>query len=95
MKSISEAVFVSNLLRHIRQDRIDLELARAKRKLEEAGIVFTPVKQPKGAPSETAPALPTASTKTPAEQILEKELPSSVPSASSQALPNAGLYSSS
>ena len=136
VKSSSEAVFVSNLLRHFRQDRIDLDavaahmhgpappdkhkesvrfmqpllgeivstikansppapasssqspeaeqLARANRKLDEAGIVLTLVKQPEGAPS---PALPTASTKTPDEQTLEKELssnPSSVPSASSQ-----------
>ncbi|OLP96054.1 hypothetical protein AK812_SmicGene21728 [Symbiodinium microadriaticum] len=60
------------------------QLARANRKLDEAGIVLTLVKQPEGAPS---PALPTASTKTPDEQTLEKELssnPSSVPSASSQ-----------
>ena len=139
VKSISEAVLVSNLLRHIRQDRIDLDavaahmhgpappdkhkqysrfmqpllgeivstikansppapasssqtpgaeqLAKAKRKLQEAGIDLTPVKQPEVEPSETAPALPTASTTTPVEQILERELssnPSSVPSASSQ-----------
>ena len=141
VKSISEAVLVSNLLRHIRQERIDLDavaahmhgpappdkhkesarfmqpllgeivstiktkapptassssqspeseqLAKAKRKLEEAGSTLTPVKdkQQKSAPSSTAPALPTTSAKTPVEQILEKELPnklSSVPSSSSQ-----------
>ncbi|OLP93076.1 hypothetical protein AK812_SmicGene25069 [Symbiodinium microadriaticum] len=141
VKSISEAVFVSNLLRHIRQERIDLDavaahmhspappdkhkesarfmqsllgeivstiktkappsassssqspeaeqLAKAKRKLEEAGIDLTPVKdkQPKSTPSSQASTLPTAAAKTPAEQILEKELtnkPGSVPSSSSQ-----------
>ena len=65
------------------------QLAKAKRKLEEAGIDLTPVKdkQQKSAPSSTAPALPTTFTKTPVEQILERELPnklSSVPSSSSQ-----------
>ena len=108
VRSISEAVFVSNLLRHIRQDRIDLdavaanlhgpappdkhkesarfmqpllgevfstikshapapaasssqspesaELAKAKRKLQEAGIALTPEKKPRAAqnsPSST------------------------------------------
>ena len=65
------------------------QLAKAKRKLEEAGIDLTPVKdkQQKSAPSSTAPALPTTFNKTPVEQILERELPnklSSVPSSSSQ-----------
>ncbi|CAE7351167.1 unnamed protein product [Symbiodinium microadriaticum] len=82
VKSISEAVFVSNLLRHIRQERIDLDAV-------EAGIDLTPVKdkQPKSTPSSQASTLPTAAAKTPAEQILEKELtnkPGSVPSSSSQ-----------
>ena len=141
VKSISEAVFVSNLLRHIRQERLDLDavaahmhgpappdkhkesarfmqpllgeivstiktkppptassssqspeaeqLAKAKRKLEEAGIDLTPVKdkQQKSTPSSKGPTLPTAAAKSPAEQILEKELtnkPGSVPSSSSQ-----------
>ena len=142
MKSISEAVFVSNLLRRSRQERIDLDavaahmhgpappdkhkesarfmqpllgeivstiktkappsassrlqspeaeqLAKAKRKLEEAGIDLTPVKekQPKSTPSSQGPTLPTtAAVKSPAEQVLEKELtslPGSVPSSSSQ-----------
>ena len=118
VRSISEAVFVSNLLRHIRQDRIDLdavaanmhgpappdkhkesarfmqpllgevlstikshapapaasssqspesaELAKAKRKLQEAGIALTPEKKPRAAqnsPSSTGPSLPTKRTK--------------------------------
>ena len=141
VRSISEAVFVSNLLRHIRQDRIDLdavaanmhgpappdkhkesarfmqpllgevvstikshapapaasssqspesaELAKAKRKLQEAGIALTPEKKPRAAqnsPSSTGPSLPTKGTKTPAEEILEKELtapPSAVPGSTS------------
>ena len=129
VKSISEAVFVSNLLRHIRQERIDLDAvaahmhgpappdkhkesarfmqpllgeivstiktkappsassssqspeaeqpAKAKCKLEEAGIGLTPVKekQPKSSPSSKGPTLPTtAAAKSPAEQVLEKEL---------------------
>ena len=65
------------------------QLASAKRRLDEAGIVLTPVKekQPNSAPSATAPALPITSAKTPAEQILDKELsskPSSVRSSRSQ-----------
>ena len=123
VRSISEAVFVSNLLRHIRQDRIDLdatqrvsevhatsawrscfknqiprpciggvelpELAKAKRKLQEAGIALTPEKKPRAAqnsPSSTGPSLPTKGTKTSAEEILEKELttpPPSVPGSTS------------
>ena len=65
-------------------------LAKAKRKLEEAGIDLTPVKekQPKSTPSSQGPTLPTtAAAKSPAEQVLEKELtslPGSVPSSSSQ-----------
>ena len=142
VKSISEAVFVSNLLGHIRQDRLDLdavaanmhgsappdkqkesarfmqpllgevvstikssapapamssaqspesdELARAKRKLQEAGIALTPEKKPRaaqGSPSSTGPALPTTGSKSPGEQILEKELatkPNTVPSSHSK-----------
>ena len=62
------------------------ELAKAKRKLQEAGIASTPEKKPRaaqGSPSSNGPSLPTTWTKSPAEQILEKELaaqPSSVPS---------------
>ena len=142
VKSISEAVFVSNLLGHIRQDRLDLdavaanmhgsappdkqkesarfmqpllgevvstikssapapamssaqspesdELARAKRKLQEAGIALTPEKKPRaaqGSPSSTGPALPTTGSKSPGEQILERELatkPNTVPSSHSK-----------
>ena len=141
VKSISEAAFVTNLLRHIRQERLDLDaaaahmhgpapqdkhkesarfmqpllgeivstiktkappsassssqspaaeqLAKAKRKLEEAGIDLAPVKekQQKSSPSSKAPTLSTASAKSQAEQILEKELtnkPGSVPSSSSK-----------
>ena len=141
VKSISEAAFVTNLLRHIRQERLDLDaaaahmhgpapqdkhkesarfmqpllgeivstiktkappsassssqspaaeqLAKAKRKLEEAGIDLAPVKekQQKSSPSSKAPTLSTASAKSQAEQILEKELtnkPGSAPSSSSQ-----------
>ena len=141
VRPISKAVFVSNLLRHIRQDRTDLdavaanmhgpappdkhkesarlaqallgevvstikphapapaasssqspesaELAKAKRKLQEAGIALTPEKKPRAAqnsPSSTGPSLPTKGTKTPAEEILEKELtapPSAVPGSTS------------
>ena len=141
VRSISEAVFVSNLLRHIRQDRIDLdavaanmhgpappdkhnesarfmqpllgevvstirshalhlrrraprvpesaELAKAKRKLQEAGIALTPEKKTRAAqnsPSSTGPSLPSKETKTSAEEILEKELtapPSAVPGSTS------------
>ena len=141
MRSISEAAFFLNLLRHIRQDRIDLdavaanmhgpappdkhkestrfmqpllgevvltikshapasvasssqspesaELAKAKRKLQEAGIALTPEKKPRAAqnsPSSTGPSLPTKGTKTPAEEILVKELttpPSAVPGSTS------------
>ncbi|CAE7820464.1 unnamed protein product [Symbiodinium sp. CCMP2592] len=133
VRSISEAVFVTNLLRHIRQDRIDLDavaanmhgpappdkhresarfmqpllgeivstikanspppadssqqspeseqLARAKRKLKEAGIALTPEKKQ----AKTGPK-PTASPSPSAEQILNAELPNppnSVPSSSS------------
>ena len=138
VRSISEAVFVSNLLRHIRQDRIDLdavaanmhgpappdkhkesarfmqpllgevvstikshapapaasssqspesaELAKAKRKLQEAGIALTPEKKPRAAqnsPSSTGPSLPTKGTKTSAEEILEKELTAPLPAVGS------------
>ena len=138
VRSISEAVFVSNLLRHIRQDRIDLdavaahmhgpappdkhkesarfmqpllgevvstikshapasaasssqspESAEPKRKLQEAGIALTPEKKPRAAqnsPSSTGSSLPTKGTKTPAEELLEKELttpPPSVPGSTS------------
>ena len=135
VRSISEAVFVSNLLRHIRQDRIDLdaaaanmhgpalpeqkesarfmqpllgevvstikshapapaasssqspesaELAKAKRKLQEAGIALTPEKKPRAAqnsPSSTGPSLPTKGTKTPSQKMLEELTapPSAVP----------------
>ena len=132
VRSISEAVFVSNLLRHIRQDRIDLdavaanmhgpappdkhkesarfmqpllgevvstikshapapaasssqspesaELAKAKRKLQEAGIALTPEKKPRAAqnsPSSTGPSLPTKGTKTPAEEARRSTVGSS------------------
>eukprot|EP00439_Symbiodinium_sp_Y106_P037395 s3501_g4.t1 len=64
------------------------ELAKAKRKLQEAGIALTPEKKPRAAqnsPSSTGPSLPTKGTKTPAEEILEKELttPPSVPGSTS------------
>ena len=60
------------------------ELAKAKRKLQEAGIALTPEKKPSAAqgPSSTGPTLPTTGSKSPGEQILQKELatqPSSVP----------------
>ena len=127
VKSISEAVFVSNLLRHIRQDRSDLdavaanmhgpappdkhkesarfmqpllgevvstskshapaptvssaqspesaELAKAKRKLQEAGIALTPGKKARaaqGSPSSTGPTLPTTGSKSPAAPTAKK-----------------------
>ena len=69
------------------------ELAKAKRKLREAGIALTPEKKPRAAqnsPNSTGPSLPTKGTKTPTEEILEKELtapPSAVPgSASNEAV---------
>ena len=131
----------SNLLRHIRQDRIDLdavaanmhgpappdkhkesarfmqallgevvstikshapapaasssqspesaELAKAKRKLQEAGIAFNSREKARAAqssPSSTGPSLPTKGTKTSAEEIVEKELtapPSAIPGSTS------------
>ena len=141
VRSISEAVFVSNLLRHIRQDRIDLDAVaanmhgpappdkhkesarfmqpllgevvstikstplhlwrRAPRALKvqswqkprgscrKLALLLTPEKKPRAAqnsPSSTGPSLPTKGTKTPAEEILEKELttpPSTVPGSTS------------
>ena len=62
------------------------ELAKAKRKLQEAGIALTPEQKPRaaqGSPSSVGPSLPTTGNKSPADQILEKELatqPSSAPS---------------
>ena len=114
-------MFVSNLLRHIRQDRIDLdavadhmhgpappdkhkesarfmqpllgevvstikshapasaasssrspksaELAKAKRKLQEAGIALTPENKPRAAQNSTGPSLPTKGTKLPLKKL--------------------------
>ena len=62
------------------------ELAKAKRKLEEAGIALTPEKkqrQAQGGPSTPGPSLPTTAGKTPAEKLLSEELsqqPATVPS---------------
>ena len=130
MTSISEAVFVSNLLRHIRQDRIDLDAqlrstntktqrvgeihataagrncfnnqvecpgtrslecteSRKCRTGEKQGEVsgswncFKKPRSAQGSPSPPGPSLPMTTEKSPAEQILAKELPqqpSSVPS---------------
>ena len=59
-------LFLRRVRRHPRPEAE--QLASAKRRLDEAGIVLTPVneKQPNSAPSATAPALPITSAKTPA-----------------------------
>eukprot|EP00439_Symbiodinium_sp_Y106_P031019 s6795_g3.t1 len=65
------------------------EPAKAKRKLQEAGIALTPEKKPRAAqnsPSSTGSSLPTKGTETSAEEILEKELaapPSAIPGSTS------------
>eukprot|EP00439_Symbiodinium_sp_Y106_P024958 s2125_g3.t1 len=64
------------------------ELAKAKRKLQEAGIALTQEKKTRAAqnsPSSTGPSLPSKGTKTSAEEILEKETapPSAVPGSTS------------
>ena len=125
-------MFVSNLLRHIRQDRIDLdavadhmhgpappdkhkesarfmqpllgevvstikshapasaasssqspksaELAKAKRKLQEAGIALTPENKLKSSSELYWPIFANQGNKTPAEEIVEKELTTPPPS---------------